>query len=422
VRPRCISPAIIVLTAAGCVQLDGVAGPDEVSDAELAPASGTSAAGTSYYPPSESSGGWRRLVPPNTTPSSQQKRDVRTIAGLDWDVLKQAWDGSRQYGGSLLVIRNGWIAAEWGTTSALPPASCTKTFAALAIHRMFELSARGALPSINHESFAYNFLPASWGKNATRRTIRIRHLLTMSSGLEPFDRPPPPSEGTGSYLQRMLAPAVRTAPGKEWSYASLPVDVLSVVTTRVTGRKLGEFFQQEIGSKIGVRSLRWGTLGPYSYASAYSSVTARDLARIMYLLLRGGMWNGTSLVSGKPIDAMTRWASELESAVYGPQIQFPTDPRSHLRYGRLTWTNRGGSSFVGSGVPEDAYYCAGFRTNFATVLPSLALLIVRLQSGPTPWSDGVFKTINSKVVSAVVGAGDPEAEATSAVASIEGRN
>jgi hypothetical protein len=63
-------------------------------------------------------------------------------------------------------------------------------------------------------------------------------------------------------------------------------------------------------------------------------------------------------------------------------------------------------------VPADAYYCAGFKTNFATVIPSLDLVIVRLQNGPTPWGDAVFRNINSKVVSAVVAEGGGNAAPT----------
>jgi hypothetical protein len=120
-------------------------------------------------------------------------------------------------------------------------------------------------------------------------------------------------------------------------------------------------------------------------------------------------------VSPERIDAMTQWDPILANAAYGPQVQFPTDPETQKRYGRLTWTNRTGSPYVGSGVPTDAYYCAGFRTNFFLVVPSLDLILVRLQNGPTPWSDAVFTGINATVVGAVVEAppnAPPSAEIT----------
>ena len=126
------------------------------------------------------------------------------------------------------------------------------------------------------------------------------------------------------------------------------------------------------------------------------------MARVAHLLLNRGTWNSTSIVSGARIDSMTHWAPFLSNTVYGPQIQFPTDPETQNRYGWLVWTNHTQSSFVGSGVPTDAFYCAGFRTNFAMVIPSLDLIIVRLQDGPAPWSDAVFTGINSTVISAIV--------------------
>lgn len=396
---RIATPVGLVLSAA-CVAPDAVTGPGS-SGNDLAPSAATAAA--AYYPPPEASGGWRRLLPINTTPTAQQKANIRTLAGLDWDILKQSWDATSQYGGAFLVIRHGYIAAEWGSTGALLAASCTKTITSLGVHRMFQLSADGALATpIGPEDFAYRYLPATWGQDATRRTIRIRHLLTMASGLEPDDSPPSPASGTAAYEQKLLAPPVRSAPGVEWIYASLPVDVMSLVTENATGLRLGEFWQQQIGATIGVRSLTWGALGTHSYASAYASLTARDLARIAYLLMWRGNWNGTQLVSGDRIDAMTQWDPTLEGVVYGPQIKFPTDPDTPSRYGRLTWTNRTASPYVGEGVPADAFYCAGFRTNFFLAVPSEDLIVVRLQNGPTPWSDAVFTGINRTVMSAIV--------------------
>jgi CubicO group peptidase (beta-lactamase class C family) len=397
---------ILIRAAGAALTLSACAGPESLTeprDPSVPAHPPAFAAVSSYFPPPESGGGWRRLVAPNTTPTTQQKSDIRTLAGLDWDVVHQAWDASSQYGGSFLVIRHGYIAAEWGTTGSLLLASCTKTLTALGMHRIFQKSTDGGLATtIGPSDLAYRYLPAGWGQDATRRTIQVDHLLTMSSGLEPDDNPPSPSAGTSAYEQKLLAPPVRTQPGLEWSYASLPVDVLSLVAENVTGVKLGTFWQQEIGSKIGVTSLTWGALGTHTYASAYASATARDLARIGYFLLQRGQWNGTSIVSPERIDAMTQWDPILANAVYGPQVQFPTDPETQKRFGRLTWTNRTGSAFVGSGVPTDGYYCAGFRTNFFLVVPSLDLVLVRLQNGPTPWSDAVFTTINSTVVSAVV--------------------
>ena len=73
------------------------------------------AAGPDYFPPPEAAGGWRSAVPLNAEPSPIQKTDVRAKARLDWDKLHEAWKYCQSFGGphSLLVIRHGWVAAEW---------------------------------------------------------------------------------------------------------------------------------------------------------------------------------------------------------------------------------------------------------------------------------------------------------------------
>lgn len=71
-------------------------------------------AGT-YYPPPESKGGWRTLVTKNAVPTADQKSAVLTTTGLDTDQLVDAWHYVESLGQqqSLLVIRHGWVVAEW---------------------------------------------------------------------------------------------------------------------------------------------------------------------------------------------------------------------------------------------------------------------------------------------------------------------
>src|SRR5688572_9305248 len=88
----------------------------------------TSAAET-YFPPPETAVDWRSLVPANQTPDAAQTRAVMDETGLDWHKLHSAWQFVQSFGGtnSLLVIRNGWIAAEWDDLKRpFPVHSCTK--------------------------------------------------------------------------------------------------------------------------------------------------------------------------------------------------------------------------------------------------------------------------------------------------------
>lgn len=69
------------------------------------------------------------MVPLNAEPTPTQKADVRAKAGLDWDSLRDAWKYCESFGGphSVLVMRHGWVAAEWRNyEGARGIASCTK--------------------------------------------------------------------------------------------------------------------------------------------------------------------------------------------------------------------------------------------------------------------------------------------------------
>jgi CubicO group peptidase (beta-lactamase class C family) len=150
-----------------------------------------SAAGT-YYPPPESKGGWRTLVTKNAAPTLDQKSAVLNAAGLNTDQLIDAWNyvesrGRRQ---SLIVIRHGWIVAEWDYVGIGPINSSTKSLTGLALAKLFELSDAGQLPKkIGYDDFAYHYLPAAWSDSDSRKKlIKAGDLPTMCSGLEAMDR------------------------------------------------------------------------------------------------------------------------------------------------------------------------------------------------------------------------------------------
>ena len=70
---------------------------------------------TDYFPPPESKGGWRTLLSEKGPPDADQRAKIRTIAGVDYDKLAQAWEHNLRAEGStgLLVIRRGYIVGEW---------------------------------------------------------------------------------------------------------------------------------------------------------------------------------------------------------------------------------------------------------------------------------------------------------------------
>jgi CubicO group peptidase (beta-lactamase class C family) len=339
-----------------------------------------------YFPPPEGSGGWRSLVTANEAPAPDQKARIREQAGLDWDRLNDAWAYSKNLGGpsSVVIVRHGWIAGEWYTDqNKRGIASCTKSLTALAVAKACELSAAGKFAKrISFDEPAWKHLPASWAEaEPQRKAILLRHMLTMSSGLDPYDGPYGDDYGDIIFARR-----VEAEPGKVWAYNSAPVDLLSLVVEDVTGKIMGEFFNEQIARPIGAAPVEFpkfrGHSGGSGGVQGGARVATRDLARIGYLLLQDGRWRDASgdkhVFSPETAKRITRWAPELEAASSrAVQLGSAGKEGAQLDYGFLFWTNRT-QVRLGKQVPADAFYMSGWGKQICCVIPSLDMVIVRL--------------------------------------------
>lgn len=343
---------------------------------------------SAYYPPPESEGGWRALLAPDLEPSAGEKADIRRLAGLDWDRLLEAYRYSHALVAdtSLLVIRNGWIAGEWGPQSPFYLASVSKSLTGLAALRLVRLSRDmryGRMLKLAEP--IYPFLPPAWSSaQPAKRLIRLEHLLTMTSGLEPDDQP----MGPDYTVQTVLSKPVAAPPGAQWAYCSAAVDLLGIALQRATRRSLQDFFNAEIAAPIGMAPIGWRTLdGTVSQACCSAIKPARELARVGHLLLRGGRWAGPSgeriLLGKKAVKALTAPAALAAKArfVPTPNSALELDPASPAYYGLLWWTNATGRG-LGPAVPRDAFYAHGWRETLLVVVPSLDLILVRYGSRP----------------------------------------
>ncbi|MDX6749187.1 serine hydrolase [Geminicoccaceae bacterium 1502E] len=357
---------------------------------------------SSYVPPAESAGGWRSLVGRNVTPSTTEKAAIRETAGIDWDMLKLAQDYNAGFAAdtTLLVIRNGWIAGEWGRDDPQKVASISKSLTGLTMMKIFENSrdfSAGKL--IRDKNAAWEFLPPEWAAaDARRRAIRFKHLLTMSSGLEPDDEPL-----QDHYLDVVLSQPVRTKPQSEWSYASLPVDLMAIAAKNITGRSVREVFNTEIARPIGIPDIRWDSYADgYTLASSEAWMSARDLARIGYLMLNKGQWGSRAVVSKKSFKKLVKPAGHLKktSFVPTPGSPFEIGADSNKYYGYLWWLNKTGRG-LGAEVPKDAFYARGYRESLLAAVPSRDLVVVRFGQGPIT-DDTMRRELMKRVMAALV--------------------
>jgi len=113
----------------------------------------------SYFPPLESAGGWR------VAGSADRALE---LAGMDLDALEPAhiWNAATGFASSVLIIRHGYVVAEWFEQGSLAEtryyiASASKSFSATAYGIMFEDARQGKLAgkAVELDSPAHDYIP-----------------------------------------------------------------------------------------------------------------------------------------------------------------------------------------------------------------------------------------------------------------------
>jgi hypothetical protein len=185
------------------------------------------------------------------------------------------------------------------------------------------------------------------------------------------------------YEEKIYAQTVEAPPGTVWAYASVPVDMLSLIIEDVTDQRLEDFFSEHIGNVIGIGDIKWGRFNNHTGGSGGpeggARFPARELARVGYLVLNDGLWerNGKKeqVISKERIREFTQKAPWLEKTTWRPSNFAEKD--SNLFYSHLWWNNSTGQA-LGETAPRDTIFMSGWGKQACFVVPSLDMIVVRL--------------------------------------------
>ncbi len=221
------------------------------------------------------------------------------------------------------------------------------------------------------EPLGYDFFPAAAAPDRDPRSeITLRHVLNMSSGLEPVDNSGREyAIGSGlsywagaSSVAGARSRAVIREPGTNWDYENYDtlLGVYAVKRALGSDKAYREFPRRRLLDRIGMRNTLVSTdrFGDFVLSSQVYT-NARDLARFGLLYLQGGVWNGERLVSEEWIDFVRTPAPATAETgrFYGGQFWLVPDGRTD--------------------VPKSAYSTSGNRGQYVVIVPSHDLVIVR---------------------------------------------
>jgi CubicO group peptidase (beta-lactamase class C family) len=289
---------------------------------------------------------------PRVWPAPDWQTAMPETQGIDKEKLEalRAFCEERKSRG-LLVIRHGKIVGEWywdGTEkeTLLPVFSVTKSVTSTAVGFLVDEG------KVKLDQPAADFFP-EW-KDDDRKGITVGHLLSMTSGLK--------REELGYFLgrdqiQSTLKQTLADPPGTKWEYNNLACNALSGIVRKASGQELSAFLQSRLYDPLGIKHVKMDKSGENATAHAGLRITPRELAKIGYLFLNKGQWDGKRLLSEKWVAEATKPSQELNPV-----------------YGLLWWL----SPQLLRQVPPDGFYANGLFGNYLEVFPSKDLIVVRL--------------------------------------------
>ena len=156
-------------------------------------------------------------------------------------------------------------------------------------------------------------------RDPEKERISLRHLLTMSAGLEwnenvPFTDPKNSAMGMLGSADRCryaLEQPVVAPGGQIWNYNSGGTLLLEAIIANAAGGALDDVAREFLLEPLGITDFEW-TRNLESGILEWGGLRlrSRDLAKIGQLVLNGGNWNGRQIVSQK-------WVKESTAAHIG---------------------------------------------------------------------------------------------------------
>jgi CubicO group peptidase (beta-lactamase class C family) len=145
--------------------------------------------------------------------------------------------------------------------------------------------------------------------------ITLRHLLTMSSGMQwdenrawndPKNDEPHLSRDADP-ISYILSRPIAAPPDKVWVYNGGGTDLLGNILEHVSGKPLDVFAREVLFEPLGISDWAWMKYGNGKMASAIGlRMRPRDAAKIGQLVLNHGAWNGRQIVSPEWIEQSVR--------------------------------------------------------------------------------------------------------------------
>jgi CubicO group peptidase (beta-lactamase class C family) len=267
---------------------------------------------------------------PTSTPEEQ---------GIDSDKLADAIEfilHENLHAHSLLVIRNGFIVADAYFYPYTPDtrhdlASVTKSITSTLIGIAVD---KGLIEDLSQPALGFFAGRTVANLDERKRAMTVEDLLMMESGLQCINTPT--SEvtlfqmiGSRDWIQYMLDLPMTDAPGTRFAYNSGGVHLLSAIIRNASGMNALSFARRNLFEPLGISDVLWplDVTGVDNHGWGDLQLRPHDMAKIGYLFLNNGQWEGRAIVSADWVRAATKRHVALEGGEgYGYLWWMPAQP------------------------------------------------------------------------------------------------
>ena len=289
---------------------------------------------------------------------------------------------------SFMLLRHGHVAAEgwWSPYQRSAPHmlfSLSKSFTSTAIGLAV---AEGRL-SVDDPVLTFFPAEAPRKPSANLAAMRVRHLLSMSTGHDHDTTAYLWRRRDGDWPKAFLARPVAHEPGTHFLYNTGATYMLSAIIQRVTGMTLLEYLRPRLFEPLGIANPTWETCPRGVNTGGFGlSITTEDIARFGQLYLQRGMWQGRQLVPES-------WVAEASAKQVANDAN--TNPDWQQGYGYQFWRSRHG-----------AYRGDGAFGQFCVILPDQDA-VVAITAG-TPNMQAVLDLVWAHLLPAMGSAPRPQ--------------
>jgi CubicO group peptidase (beta-lactamase class C family) len=277
--------------------------------------------------------------------------------GMDSAALADLVDFGASRGlSSLLVARHGMIVAEafyapFRAGLKHRTRSVTKSVVGTLVGIAIK---EGRLDSLDRP--VVDFFPDRQIANLDerKRAITIQHLLDMTSGLDWHEESSVPAmQHSNDWTQFVLDRPTAASPGVGFLYNSGSSHLLSAVLSKATGESAMSYARKRLFGPLGISDVFWQedprgiSIGGYGLY-----LQPRDMAKLGYLYLRNGVWDGTQVLP-------SAWTERIRHATLPSSV-------AGLHYANLFWVD-----------PErKAYFALGYHGQRILLIPDQDIVAV----------------------------------------------